>query len=138
MAYGAAPTAARGRAHLPGISQPEAIDLASGGDSDDFATGARVRSAGRSSGGPPAGASAEPPDYRTYHAALTELVNLVAGAKGIQPYNILGPNTVSDLARLRPKRRQELEAVQGMGLEKLRKYGHAILDVSGRLTRRPS
>ncbi|GAX85688.1 hypothetical protein CEUSTIGMA_g13103.t1 [Chlamydomonas eustigma] len=69
------------------------------------------------------------PDYHTFLGALTDMVNLVASAKGIKSHNILGPNTLHDLSRLRPMRRQELERVEGLGSEKLRKYGQAILDV---------
>eukprot|EP00955_Chlamydomonas_euryale_P066110 359453-Chlamydomonas_euryale.AAC.3 len=117
-------------------SQQDAIDLASGESDDDFGTvGARSAHAVSGSVGITAGigtgSAAVPndPDFSLFHSALTDLVNLVAGAKGVRPHNILGPNTVLELARLRPRRRQELEMVQGMGLEKLRKYGSAILDV---------
>ena len=40
-----------------------------------------------------------PPGYHIFHSALTEMINLIAAARGAKPHNILGPNTVHDLAR---------------------------------------
>ncbi|KAG1680402.1 hypothetical protein FOA52_015493 [Chlamydomonas sp. UWO 241] len=117
--------AARARTHAVRPSPHEAIDLASdsgGDDDDDFEVGGGGSGSGRAQIGM---------DRETliFHTALTDLVNLVANARSVRPHNILGPNTLRDLARLRPRGRKELEVVEGMGVEKLRKYGGAILDV---------
>jgi ATP-dependent DNA helicase RecQ len=52
-----------------------------------------------------------------------------AAEQHVPPYVIFHDATLADIARLRPKTKDELKGVSGVGQSKLQRYGTAVLDV---------
>jgi ATP-dependent DNA helicase RecQ len=52
-----------------------------------------------------------------------------AARQGLPPYVIFHDQTLADIARARPASRDELSAINGVGVGKLDRYGAAVLEV---------
>lgn len=63
------------------------------------------------------------------HAALRELRTRLARDRGLPAYCIVHDKVLLDLATVRPRTPEALMAVKGIGAEKARQYGEAILEV---------
>ena len=57
--------------------------------------------------------------------------SIVSKERGVPVYVVLSNNTIDEIARVMPKDAEELMKVNGIGPEKLMKYGGKILEIVG-------
>ena len=71
--------------------------------------------------------AAELPVDAALHEALKAWLVATAGVENVAPFAILHDNVVKEIASRKPKERSKLADINGIGENKLRKYGDAIL-----------
>jgi len=69
------------------------------------------------------------PSDESLWQALRGVRMALAREQGVPPYVVFHDTTLRELVRLKPVKLQEMERIQGIGEQKLRKYGEAFLQV---------
>ncbi|WP_162138089.1 DNA helicase RecQ [Pararhodospirillum photometricum] len=67
------------------------------------------------------------PADRVIFDALRALRKTLASQEGVPPYVVFPDRTLVEMATLRPRRREDLEGIHGVGASKLARYGEAFL-----------
>ena len=92
----------------------------------------QVRNPSRESPSPSRFRHSPPPDPEILRP-LKQWRGEIADEAGVPLHYILGNDTLTELARRRPKSREELLAIKGIGPVKAERYGTAFLEIVGEI-----